>query len=113
MQHVTSELQGLFLEMNVYFGAFDGFCAFGDFGAFPNVIVDSVGKSVGSAVIVDWVENYVGHSVGGDLLFGSVLLQKAASYAEILNKGYPESYCRKYPSILNVSLADLSSPIQE
>ena len=53
LQHITSELQGFFLEMNVYFGAFDGFRTFSDFGAFPTVIGDSVGKSVGSAVIGD------------------------------------------------------------
>ena len=98
--------------MNVYFGAFDGFRTFSDFGAFPTVIGDSVGKSVGSAVIGDWVGKYVGDSVGGNLLGGSVLFQKAASYAEMLNKAHPESSWGKYPSILNVGLADLSSPIQ-
>ena len=74
------------------FGAFDGFGALSDFGGLPTVIGDSVVESVGSAIIGDWVGKSVGNSVVGDLVGGTVLLQKAASYAALLNKSKPESY---------------------
>ena len=94
------------------FGAFDGFGALSDFGGLLTVIGDSVVESVGSAIIGDWVGKSVGDSVVGDSVGGTVLLQKAASYAALLNKAQPESFWGKYPIILNVGLTDSSSPVQ-
>ena len=56
------------------------------------MIGDSVVESVSRAVTGDWVGKYVEDSVCVDLVGGALLLQKAVSYAALLNKAKPESY---------------------
>ena len=47
---------------------------------------------MGRADTGNWVRKYVEDSVFVYLVGGALLLQKAASYAALLNKSKPESY---------------------